>query len=92
MLISYQIVNDERATISMFEYDEVKQQINPLNFFIISQKIDKLKLIEDDLQQCRTLSAVLEDPHENDVGSFTLKQNSFNYKGLKKSSGFRKPN
>ena len=79
MLVNYQIVNEERATISMFEYDEEKQQINPLNFIIVSQKIDKSVKIEDDYIQYRTLSAVLEDPHENDVGSFTLKQRGFNF-------------
>jgi hypothetical protein len=73
MLVSYQVVNDERATISMFEYDEKRQCINPLNFVIVSQKIDKLKLVEDDLQFTRTMSIVQEDPAENDVGSFTLK-------------------
>ena len=69
MLVSYQIINEERATISLFEYDQ--QQINPLNFIIVSQKIDKTKNIVDDYIQYRTLSAVLEDPHENDVGSFS---------------------
>jgi hypothetical protein len=80
MLVSYQIINDEKATISMFEYDEERLCINPLNFVIISQKINKLKQVEEELQAQRTLSAVLEDPNENDVGSFTMKQNAFNYR------------
>jgi hypothetical protein len=49
MLVSYHVIKDEKATISMFEYDEEKQCINPLNFMIVSQKINKLKLIEDDM-------------------------------------------
>ena len=72
MLVSYQVIK-EKATISIFEYDEEKQSINPVNFLIISQKVNELKLMEDDLQACRTMSVVLEDPNENDVGSFTLK-------------------
>jgi hypothetical protein len=45
MLVSYHIIKDEKATISLFEFDEEKQCINPLNFLIVSQKINKLKLI-----------------------------------------------
>jgi hypothetical protein len=41
----------------------------------VTQKIDKAKLMEEEYPQ-RTLSAVLEDPNENDVGSFTLKQHA----------------
>ena len=42
MLVSYQIVgtNDEKASISLFEYDEVKGCIKPLNFVILTQKIN----------------------------------------------------
>lgn len=73
MMVSYQVIKDEKATISIFEYDEETQSINPLNFMIISQKINKLKLMEDDLQAHRTMSVVLEDPNEHEVGSFTMK-------------------
>jgi hypothetical protein len=67
---------DDRATISLFEYDGEKQCINPLNFFIISQKINKQKMLaEEEIKfPQRTLSAVLEDPDENDIGSYSLKQ------------------
>ena len=80
MLVSYQVINDEKATISLFEYDEEKKSINPLNFIVISQKINKLALIEEVVPYNRTLSAVWEDPNENDVGSFSMKQKSFNYR------------
>lgn len=43
MLVNYQVsdVNNEKdkAWISMFEYNEEKQAINPNNFVILSQKI-----------------------------------------------------
>lgn len=82
MLVSYQIINDERATISIFEYSDEKQQINPLNFVIVSQKIDKTKLVAEDFANYRTLSAVPEDPHENDVGSFSLKHAPMAFKKM----------
>ena len=42
MLVSYQKVgaNDDKASISMFEYDEIKGCIKPLNFVIVTQKIN----------------------------------------------------
>ena len=43
MMVSYQVMNDEKACISMFEYDEDWGTINPLSFVIITQKISKLK-------------------------------------------------
>ena len=45
MLVSYQVIDKERATISMFEFDEKRQYINPLNFFIVSHNIEKIKLL-----------------------------------------------
>jgi hypothetical protein len=38
MFVSYQTigVNDEKASISLFEYDEIKGCIKPLNFMIVT--------------------------------------------------------
>lgn len=74
MFVSYQTigVNDEKASISLFEYDEIKGCIKPLNFMIVTQKINKVTKLFNDIDY-RTLSAVAEDPAENEVGSFSLK-------------------
>jgi hypothetical protein len=50
MLVSYHVMLDDKATISMFEYNEEKHCINPNTFIIISQKINQVKLMDyDDL-------------------------------------------
>lgn len=43
MLVSYQLMgtHDDTASISLFEFDEVNSCINPHNFIIVTQKINK---------------------------------------------------
>jgi hypothetical protein len=44
VMLNYQIIennNKEEACISIFEFDEQKNQINPLNFMIVSQNLQK---------------------------------------------------
>jgi hypothetical protein len=43
MLVSYQMLgeNNDKACMTMFEFDIQKFKINPLNFVIVSQKINK---------------------------------------------------
>jgi len=92
MLFSYQTVgtNEEKAMLCLFEYDEAKGCIKPRNYVIISQKIIKAKTnhsnLNDTISFYRTLSAVQEDPDENEVGSFSYKQGGLMYPGKKKSS------
>lgn len=45
MLVSYQItgVNKDKASISLFEFDDQKNRIVPSNFIIITQSFGNLK-------------------------------------------------
>lgn len=45
MLVSYQItgVNKDKATISLFEFDDKKNRIVPSNFIIITQNLGDKK-------------------------------------------------
>jgi hypothetical protein len=50
---------------------------------IITQKINKVNKLFDNVDY-RTLSAVQEDPAENEVGSFSLKQGGVMQRGTNK--------
>jgi len=75
MLVSYTVQgnNQDRACISLFEIDMNRMMIAPQNFVIITQQIDKdaKPVVIDNC--CRTLSAVAEEPMEQEAGSFSTK-------------------
>lgn len=99
MLFSYQVIGSsedkEKAVLCLFEYDVEKGCIKPVNFVIISQKIIKAKtphlnINDNNICMYRTLSAVQEDPDENEVGSFSYKQGGLLYPIKKTSKEFTK--
>ena len=76
MLISYSYTgqNKDRVCISLFEVDMDTMAISPSNFLIITQQVDKEATRRDTPaldENLMTLSAVAEEPLEQESGSFS---------------------
>mmetsp|Transcript_4161 Transcript_4161/g.6185 ORF Transcript_4161/g.6185 Transcript_4161/m.6185 type:complete len:103 (+) Transcript_4161:2536-2844(+) len=95
MLVSYSTTGqkDDKACISLFEVDMNRMMIAPSNFLIITQKIgsevtNRTTHANQVMENYRTLSAVAEEPMEQEAGSFSHKYfaKNFNAKVKKESS------